>query len=288
MVCNSDSYYWNFKNFKAIYVFVRVSMFSWCWLQFIRYWFLLTLIYGCGNISPDLGDFSVFTHDVRWPCHKFKVYDAMIMILFRWFLSLDLVYESQWKAVQSWSGPVFSKDDDACWLIQMIWCLKSLVILMPKWDEACTRSFIWYNSPSWHFMSSILDSPLPKSSRSYRYKMRTISVFYLCCWCSTYTPASECVIWNLISVWSYLQRSYSILGLLASVCRVNAQVCLLSPLLPSLLFFPFRFHPLALCVGLMSIASISQSRSAACYIDLYLTTSENISRLISICIQFSL
>ena len=30
MVCNSDSYYWNFKNFKAIYTFVRVSTFSWC------------------------------------------------------------------------------------------------------------------------------------------------------------------------------------------------------------------------------------------------------------------
>ena len=30
MVCNSDSYYWNFKNFKAIYGFVRVWMFSWC------------------------------------------------------------------------------------------------------------------------------------------------------------------------------------------------------------------------------------------------------------------
>ena len=27
MVCNSDSYYWNFK---AIYAFVRVSTFSWC------------------------------------------------------------------------------------------------------------------------------------------------------------------------------------------------------------------------------------------------------------------
>jgi len=30
MVCNSDSYYWNFKNFKAIYGFVRVSLISWC------------------------------------------------------------------------------------------------------------------------------------------------------------------------------------------------------------------------------------------------------------------
>ena len=26
MVCNSDSYYWNLKNFKAIYAFVRVSI----------------------------------------------------------------------------------------------------------------------------------------------------------------------------------------------------------------------------------------------------------------------
>ena len=30
MVCNSDSYYWNFINFKAIYGFVRVWTFSWC------------------------------------------------------------------------------------------------------------------------------------------------------------------------------------------------------------------------------------------------------------------
>ena len=30
MVCNSDSYYWNFINFKAIYGFVRVSLISWC------------------------------------------------------------------------------------------------------------------------------------------------------------------------------------------------------------------------------------------------------------------
>ena len=29
MVCNSDSYYWNFINFKAIYGFVRVWTFSW-------------------------------------------------------------------------------------------------------------------------------------------------------------------------------------------------------------------------------------------------------------------
>ena len=29
MVCNSDSYYWNFKNYKAIYAFVRVFTFSW-------------------------------------------------------------------------------------------------------------------------------------------------------------------------------------------------------------------------------------------------------------------
>ena len=31
MICNSDSYYWNFINFKAIYGFVRVSLISWCW-----------------------------------------------------------------------------------------------------------------------------------------------------------------------------------------------------------------------------------------------------------------
>jgi len=30
MVCNSDSYYWNFIKFKAIYGFVRVSLISWC------------------------------------------------------------------------------------------------------------------------------------------------------------------------------------------------------------------------------------------------------------------
>ena len=30
MVCNSNSYYWNFLNFKAIYGFVRVWTFSWC------------------------------------------------------------------------------------------------------------------------------------------------------------------------------------------------------------------------------------------------------------------
>ena len=30
MICNSDSYYWNFINFKAIYGFVRVSLISWC------------------------------------------------------------------------------------------------------------------------------------------------------------------------------------------------------------------------------------------------------------------
>ena len=30
MVYNSDSYYWNFRNFKAIYGFVRVSLISWC------------------------------------------------------------------------------------------------------------------------------------------------------------------------------------------------------------------------------------------------------------------
>ena len=29
MVCNSDSYYWNFKSFKAIYTFVRVSTLTW-------------------------------------------------------------------------------------------------------------------------------------------------------------------------------------------------------------------------------------------------------------------
>ena len=30
MIHNSDSYYWNFINFKAIYGFVRVSLISWC------------------------------------------------------------------------------------------------------------------------------------------------------------------------------------------------------------------------------------------------------------------
>jgi len=30
MVYNSDSYYWNFRNFKAIYDSVRVSLISWC------------------------------------------------------------------------------------------------------------------------------------------------------------------------------------------------------------------------------------------------------------------
>ena len=29
MICNSDSHYWNFTNFKAIYGFVRVSLISW-------------------------------------------------------------------------------------------------------------------------------------------------------------------------------------------------------------------------------------------------------------------
>ena len=37
MICNSDSYYWNFINFKAIYGFVRVSLISW-WPLYWSFW----------------------------------------------------------------------------------------------------------------------------------------------------------------------------------------------------------------------------------------------------------
>ena len=53
MVCNSDSYYWNLKNFKAIYTFVRVSTFSWC----------ICLAEACSN-SPKMTG-SVTTSAVR-------------------------------------------------------------------------------------------------------------------------------------------------------------------------------------------------------------------------------
>ena len=72
-------------------------------------------------------------------------------------------------------------------------------------------------------------------------------------------PHQSVLCQNSVSFWLCLQRSYSILSLLASICRVSTLACklyLLAPVLWSLLVVPYVFLLQAHCVGMLVLLDL--------------------------------